>query len=325
MTLTLAWRAWWDEAPERVVLVDAGSGRTLTGADVLRLTGRAAARLHADGVRAGDRVLLSCSPSVQTVLAYVAVLRLGAVVVPANTAYTASELEHIVGDVRPAVAVLDDPARAPAGLATRTADGLCADAAPDLDPVEPVLDAASARRPRTDRVHLRNDRAAEGRDAQPRQPARGRAGAGRGVGVDAGRPAAARAADVPHARARRGDQRLAHGGCVDGACCRGSRRRPWSRPWRRATRPCSSAVPTMYALLRDAGRAARPARPSAARQRFRAAGPCALRRRRRDRRPGPGRALRHERDRHAHLEPGARGAPSGFRGAAASGRPGAAR
>lgn len=144
MTLTSAWRARWDEHPQRVVLVDAGSGRTLTGADVLRLTGVAAARLHAAGVRAGDRVLLSCAPSVQTVLAYVAVLRLGAVVVPANTAYTAGELEHIVGDVRPAAAVLDDAARAPAGLATLTGEELCADAAPDLALVEHLLDASSA-------------------------------------------------------------------------------------------------------------------------------------------------------------------------------------
>jgi malonyl-CoA/methylmalonyl-CoA synthetase len=144
VTLTSAWCARWDEAPERVVLVDAGSGRGLTGADVLRLTGVAAARLHAAGVRAGDRVLLSCSPSVETVLAYIAVLRLGAVVVPANTAYTTSELEHIAGDVRPTMAVLDDPARAPGGVAALTADELCADDASKLRLVEHVLDAASA-------------------------------------------------------------------------------------------------------------------------------------------------------------------------------------
>jgi malonyl-CoA/methylmalonyl-CoA synthetase len=58
-------------------------------------------------------VLLSCAPSLDTVVAYVAILRLGAAVVPANTAYTSGELEHIVRDVRPSLAVLDDPARVP--------------------------------------------------------------------------------------------------------------------------------------------------------------------------------------------------------------------
>jgi malonyl-CoA/methylmalonyl-CoA synthetase len=59
-------------------------------------------------------VLFSCSPSVETVLAYVGMLRLGAVVVPANTGYTRGELDHIVGDVRPVAAVADDVERIPA-------------------------------------------------------------------------------------------------------------------------------------------------------------------------------------------------------------------
>ena len=70
-----------------------------------------AAGLAAEGVGPGDRVVLSCEPSVATVAVYVAVLRLGAVVVPANTAYTRRELAHIVGDVRPALAVASSPER----------------------------------------------------------------------------------------------------------------------------------------------------------------------------------------------------------------------
>jgi malonyl-CoA/methylmalonyl-CoA synthetase len=45
------------------------------------------------------------------VLVYVAMLRLGAVVVPASTGYTEGELAHIVGDARPVLAVVDDPTR----------------------------------------------------------------------------------------------------------------------------------------------------------------------------------------------------------------------
>lgn len=124
MTLTSAWRARWEAAAERTVLVDVASGATLDGAAMLGRSAQAAAHLHAAGVRSGDRVLLSCAPSVATVLAYVAILRLGAVVVPANTAYTARELEHIVGDVRPAAAVVDDVARVPVGPVALTAEDL---------------------------------------------------------------------------------------------------------------------------------------------------------------------------------------------------------
>ena len=46
-----------------------------------------------------------------TVVAYLAIQRLWAVVVPANTAYTARELEHIVNDARPVFAIIDDTAR----------------------------------------------------------------------------------------------------------------------------------------------------------------------------------------------------------------------
>ncbi len=111
MTLSAHWVRGWLERPDDVVLVDGGDGWTLPGAAIEAATRDLAGRIAAAGVGAGDRVLLSRAPSVETVLAYVAVLRLGAVVVPANTAYTARELAHIVGDVRPVLALVDDAAR----------------------------------------------------------------------------------------------------------------------------------------------------------------------------------------------------------------------
>ncbi|MCA0328693.1 MAG: AMP-binding protein [Actinobacteria bacterium] len=139
MTLTAGWAAHWRARPDDVVLLDAVDGTALTGTDVDDRTASLAGRLAAAGLRPGDRVLLSCGPSVSTVLAYAAVLRLGAVVVPANTAYTSSELGHIVGDVRPVLAVLDDPARLdglPLGSWDASFEGL-----PGGD--EAALDAAS--------------------------------------------------------------------------------------------------------------------------------------------------------------------------------------
>ena len=111
MSLTSVWVAHWRDTPARPVLLDAADGAVLTGLEVDDRTAALAVRLAAAGVRPGDRVVLSCGPSAATVLAYVALLRLGAVAVPANTAYTAVELEHIVGDVGPVLALVDDPAR----------------------------------------------------------------------------------------------------------------------------------------------------------------------------------------------------------------------
>ena len=78
MSLTNGWVAHWRDAPARPVLLDAADGAVLTGLQVDQRTAALAVRLAAAGVRPGDRVVLSCAPSVATVLAYVALLRLGA-------------------------------------------------------------------------------------------------------------------------------------------------------------------------------------------------------------------------------------------------------
>src|SRR4051812_19249584 len=91
-TLLQAWRARWAEAPLEVALIDlAPDGRTLTRADVDRETAAMAATLHLRGVRPGNRVLMSARASTNFILLYIAALRLGAVVVPVNTAYRERE------------------------------------------------------------------------------------------------------------------------------------------------------------------------------------------------------------------------------------------
>ena len=138
MTLTADWAAHWKIDPQRLVLIDAGDGTILDGRAIEARTRSAAGRLAAAGVVPGDRVLLSCGSSTDTVIAYIAILRLGAAVVPANTAYTASELAYIVGDVRPCLAILDDPSRVSAlPLGAHRADLASLPA-----PVDAVLDAS---------------------------------------------------------------------------------------------------------------------------------------------------------------------------------------
>ena len=71
--------------------------------------GRVAAALAEDGVRPGDRVVLSAPTSAAFVLAYLGVLRCGAVAVPVNAAYTSPELEHVVHAAEASLVLTDGP------------------------------------------------------------------------------------------------------------------------------------------------------------------------------------------------------------------------
>jgi malonyl-CoA/methylmalonyl-CoA synthetase len=81
----------------------AGLGRT----ELRVRSGAVAGGLAKLGVRQGDRVGLYAANSIEWILAYLAGLRLGAVMVPFNPAYRTAEVEHILGDSDPVVVVAD--------------------------------------------------------------------------------------------------------------------------------------------------------------------------------------------------------------------------
>ncbi|MFP3939401.1 MAG: AMP-binding protein [Thermoanaerobaculia bacterium] len=64
------------------------------------------------GVGPGDRVVLIAPNRPETVLAYLAVLRLGAVAVPVNPAFRAPELTRILADAAPRLAIVGEEAAA---------------------------------------------------------------------------------------------------------------------------------------------------------------------------------------------------------------------
>jgi malonyl-CoA/methylmalonyl-CoA synthetase len=70
-------------------------------------TGRIAALLKAKGVGVGDRVVTQTEKSPEAVMLYLAVLQIGAVFTPLNTAYTAAEMDYFIGDAEPALVVKD--------------------------------------------------------------------------------------------------------------------------------------------------------------------------------------------------------------------------
>ncbi|HRW38326.1 MAG TPA: AMP-binding protein, partial [Aquihabitans sp.] len=107
-SLPAAWAARWADHAAAPTVHDRRSGWTTAGELEARSAG-AAARFHAAGALPGDRILISAASSLALVVAHVAALRLGLVVVPANTAYRERELVHLVTDARPTLAVVDDP------------------------------------------------------------------------------------------------------------------------------------------------------------------------------------------------------------------------
>jgi malonyl-CoA/methylmalonyl-CoA synthetase len=110
-SLPAAWGAVWAESPASPVILDQRRG-WISAADLEEASHRVAGRLQAAGLEPGDRMLFSAESSLELVIAHVAALRAGIVVVPANTAYRARELAHIVRDARPRAALVDDRVRA---------------------------------------------------------------------------------------------------------------------------------------------------------------------------------------------------------------------
>jgi malonyl-CoA/methylmalonyl-CoA synthetase len=93
-------------------------------------------------------MLFSAEASLELVIAHVAALRSGIVVVPANTAYREREVAHIVSDARPMAALVDDPDRAGWVKAAAEPEILLLGPDVDLPDREPVvLDAAAPDAP----------------------------------------------------------------------------------------------------------------------------------------------------------------------------------
>jgi malonyl-CoA/methylmalonyl-CoA synthetase len=144
-TLPAVWRGCWEAAPDRPVLALVGAaageagggpaepdGRWVTAGELDGRTRTAAGRLAAAGLAPGERLVWPATSSLASVVACLAALRLGAVVVPVHPAATARELGRVVAEVRPTVALVDHD------LEVLDAPG---------GPLPPALDRAAATDP----------------------------------------------------------------------------------------------------------------------------------------------------------------------------------
>ncbi len=127
--------------PERIAVDFFGA--VTTYAQLAAEVERAMAALHGLGVRHGDRVALVLPNCTSHVIAFNALLRLGAVVVECNPTYTASELAHQFADAGVSVAIVWTKA-VPVSLAAAEAIG--PDAAPRVLSLDMTRDLPVAKR-----------------------------------------------------------------------------------------------------------------------------------------------------------------------------------
>jgi long-chain acyl-CoA synthetase len=94
-------------SPERVALVDAGTGRQTTWAELEDAVSRVATGLGELGLVAGNRVVISTANRSEFVTAYLATLRAHLVAVPVNPRAATGELVRTVADSRARLIVAD--------------------------------------------------------------------------------------------------------------------------------------------------------------------------------------------------------------------------
>ncbi len=101
------------------------SDRSVSWAELDDRLDAATARLHALGVRAGDRVACYADTQLDVVSALVATHALGAAWVPINPGYHDVELGHVLELCDPAVVLCDEPRRARAGARAHPLSSWC--------------------------------------------------------------------------------------------------------------------------------------------------------------------------------------------------------
>ena len=112
-----------DQMPVDRIFIELVDGRQWRYREFLDETARVANALVSLGIKPGDRVAAQVDKSVSAIALYLGVIRAGAVFLPLNTAYTASEVEYFITDAEPALLVCRPAAEAllgPVAASTET-------------------------------------------------------------------------------------------------------------------------------------------------------------------------------------------------------------
>ena len=142
------------EDPARLA-IETPEGKHISYGDLVALAGQMANVLVSRGVKPGDRVAAQTEKSVPGLVLYLATVRVGAVYLPLNTAYTLNELDYFITDAEPALVVCDpskkDGIAAIAGKVGAKVETL------DADGLGSLTDAAGKERPEFTTVARGND------------------------------------------------------------------------------------------------------------------------------------------------------------------------
>ena len=107
-TLPEVWAGRWAARPDAPVLIDGGEGtRRVDAATLGARTAAVATALAERGVAPGDRVLWCARATLPSIEALLGVLRSGAVLVPVSPSATGPEIDHVVVDAGPVLALCD--------------------------------------------------------------------------------------------------------------------------------------------------------------------------------------------------------------------------
>ena len=126
-------------------LLALGDGTRITGQAFLGMVAQQAYALANLGVKPGDRVAAQVAKSATALATYGACVALGAVYLPLNTAYTASEIGYFLTDASPKVFICDAAMMAPDGVQVLTMDAQGTGSLADLAATMPSTIAAVAR------------------------------------------------------------------------------------------------------------------------------------------------------------------------------------
>jgi malonyl-CoA/methylmalonyl-CoA synthetase len=87
--------------------IETKEGKRYSYHDLTLTTSAIANTMQNAGVKKGDRIIFQVHKSPEAIFLYLACLKLGAISVPLNTAYTAAELSYFLDDIEPALVVCD--------------------------------------------------------------------------------------------------------------------------------------------------------------------------------------------------------------------------
>lgn len=93
------------------IFIKTPDGKAYSYSDMLDHSARYANALTSLGVTVGDRVAVQADKSVDVLFLYLGCLRMGAIYLPLNTDYTASEIAYFIGDAKPALCVCKPSAK----------------------------------------------------------------------------------------------------------------------------------------------------------------------------------------------------------------------